>query len=275
MGWGDLQDRHEGDRRQVFGQYAHYYDALYKEKDYRGEAKFVLNLLNNEQEENLETLLDVGCGTGHHLLHFAEAGLKVTGIDISETMIKQAEERIRTIRRETVGAEVDLPELRVQDIRFLKAEITYDSCVSMFAVIGYLNSNEDLARALANIRQSLRQDGLFIFDVWFGPAVLAVKPETRIREFQIGGSRIIRLAVPHLDCLNNTVTVAYTVFHIQGDRVVDEIHERHKMRFFFVPELQLILEHAGLKLVKVCPFMDAGREPTIEDWNITVVARAV
>ena len=36
------------------------------------------------------TILDVGCGTGEHVRHFAEAGYRAVGIDVSESMIQQA-----------------------------------------------------------------------------------------------------------------------------------------------------------------------------------------
>jgi SAM-dependent methyltransferase len=259
----------------TFANYAHFYDALYKEKDYGAETSFVLSIFLEYLGTNPKTLLDIGCGTGGHLLHFAEAGLDVTGIDVSKTMIALAEEKIGKARGEQAAIEANPPKVRVGDARFFEDGKAYDACVSMFAVMGYLNSNEDLAQAFGNIRRSLRKGGLFIFDVWFGPAVLAVKPETRIKDFQNGSSRVLRIAVPRLDHIGNIVTVEYTILQLKADQLVSEVHEHHKMRFFFVPELQLFLQNAGLMMIKVCPFMDSRREPTIEDWNITVVSRAI
>ena len=51
-----------------------------------------LTLLEAPQVERLlgdvndKTLLDVGCGTGRHALHYAEAGARVSAIDFSEGM---------------------------------------------------------------------------------------------------------------------------------------------------------------------------------------------
>jgi 2-polyprenyl-3-methyl-5-hydroxy-6-metoxy-1,4-benzoquinol methylase len=42
------------------------------------------------------TLLEIGCGEGHHCRLFAERGFEVTGIDISQTAIKWAREKAAT-----------------------------------------------------------------------------------------------------------------------------------------------------------------------------------
>jgi len=36
-----------------------------------------------------------------------------------------------------------------------------------------------------------------------------------------------------------------------------------------------MMENEGLKLIKVCPFMDYLQQPTIDDWNITIVAKRI
>ena len=73
----------------VFGDYAHYYNLLYADKDYAGETAFVLGLLRRDGR-NPQTLLDLGCGTGRHALEMAKHGVAVTGVDLSPTMLKWA-----------------------------------------------------------------------------------------------------------------------------------------------------------------------------------------
>lgn len=65
----------------IFGDYARYYDVLYQDKDYAGEADFVLSCLVRRQGEP-RTLLDLGCGTGRHGLEMARRGVSVTGVDM-------------------------------------------------------------------------------------------------------------------------------------------------------------------------------------------------
>lgn len=42
-----------------------------------------------------ESILEIGCGTGHALIEFAEKGAKITAIDLSERMLKVACGKIR------------------------------------------------------------------------------------------------------------------------------------------------------------------------------------
>ncbi|MCP4547605.1 MAG: class I SAM-dependent methyltransferase [bacterium] len=59
-------------------------------------------------------ILDIGCGTGHYCGRFADAGLKVTGIDLDSNMIARAEEQYAAPRFETM----DMLELATYRERF-------------------------------------------------------------------------------------------------------------------------------------------------------------
>lgn len=70
----------------VFGDYARYYNVLYRDKDYSGETTFILNCLKR-YGSCPTTLLDLGCGTGRHALEMSKRGISATGVDISTTML--------------------------------------------------------------------------------------------------------------------------------------------------------------------------------------------
>lgn len=42
------------------------------------------------------TVLDAGCGTGENALHLAATGLSIVGIDVAETAVAQAKEKVRS-----------------------------------------------------------------------------------------------------------------------------------------------------------------------------------
>jgi predicted TPR repeat methyltransferase len=75
----------------VFREYAEYYDLLYSDKDYTGEANFVRERLGTLKQG--ATLLELGSGTGRHAQAFSELGLRVTGVDLSPEMVEQARRR--------------------------------------------------------------------------------------------------------------------------------------------------------------------------------------
>lgn len=250
----------------VFGQYASFYDTLYEEKDYGAECDFVEAVLRRDATQPVRTLLDLGCGTGGHLLPLASRGYEVTGVDRSAEMLAQAQCK---------GEEAELPlSLHQGDVRTIDLGRTFDAVISMFAVMSYQCTNKDLLDAFGTARRHLEPGGLFIFDLWFGPAVLRDPPTDRYRIIEQGEERVVRFVHPELDLLTQLVTVNYRVWHFRGSTLLSEVEESHPMRFLFPQELLHLLASAGFETVEVCPFLTLGQSPTAQSWTVSVVARA-
>ena len=47
-------------------------------------------IINKSSPTEESIILDVGCGTGHHVAQLAENNLNILGIDISPSMVKKA-----------------------------------------------------------------------------------------------------------------------------------------------------------------------------------------
>lgn len=56
-----------------------------------------------------QRILDIGCGTGNHLIVFSKLGLDISGIDASSHMIRKAEERLGHRCTLRTGIAEDLP----------------------------------------------------------------------------------------------------------------------------------------------------------------------
>lgn len=247
----------------VFGEYSTYYDLLYEDKDYNKECGYLEYLWDQYSDIPVKSILDLGCGTGGHSILLAQRGYDVVGIDRSEMMLCQAMKRAQS---EGVG------------IDFVKGDITnfherrtFDSAIAMFAVIGYLTSNEELLSAFKCVRRSLKKKSLFVFDVWHGPAVLRQKPEDRLKIVGEGTEKIYRFAHPRMDALTNTVQVDYLI--LNSDKK-DEIRESHSMRYFFVPEIELIAGLCGFEFVKALSFLSEQDPPSLSSWNMACVFKA-
>ena len=246
----------------AFSEYSDFYDLYYAEKDYSAEADFVLNLASRFGVKP-QNLLDMGCGTGRHLEEFVKRGLKCDGFDLSTEMLSQASKRL-------AGTDVDLSEGNITDFENRKQ---YDLVVAMFAVMGYLTDNESLLAGLRTAYKHLRPEGVFIFDGWFGPAVLAQQPEERCHEYQDGQDTVVRKVTPFLDAIRQTVTVHYDVSINRNGQIIKQIEEDHVMRYMFVQEMALLVQTAGLNLVHYCPFLEADGQLSADTWNVTFVAR--
>lgn len=257
---------------EVFGDdYATVYDALYGEKDYVAECAVIEGLLAAHAGTPVSTILDLGCGTGGHAFPLARRGLRVTGIDRSPAMLAQA--RTKAVRLEHTGA--PLPEFAEGDIRTLRLGRSFDAAIMMFAVLGYQHGNGDLLAALASVRRHLPPSGLFLFDVWYGPAVLSQRPGDRVRTIVRGEERILRTTRPDLDIRAQICRVRFDLLRIAGRQVVGTVQETHAMRFFFDREIELALAATGFRLDALHAFPDVQREPDETSWTVIGIARAL
>jgi SAM-dependent methyltransferase len=237
--------------------YAAVYDLLYAEKDYDREVDLVEEAFRRFGDGAIRDVVDVGCGTGGHLLRLAARGYRVTGVDVAEAMIDVARRKA-----DAEGLPVDL---RVGDARALPLEGTYDAALLLFAVLGYMTGNDDVLAALRSARAHLRPGGLLYLDAWHGPHVLAEPPQDAERV--IGG--LTRSAVVDVDVRRHLCSVHYRLAGAASSE------ETHVVRFFFPRELELFLETTGFRPVVLSEFGSLDSEPSSTTRTVVAVAQAV
>jgi SAM-dependent methyltransferase len=252
----------------TFATYASYYDLLYRDKDYAGEARFIRTILDSYCP-SVDRVLDLGCGTGKHAQHLAALGLSVCGVDVSASMVECARSNQAdlgdALRRRLVFLQGDVRSLRLDD--------KFGCVLSLFHVMSYLIGNEDLQRAFDTIRQHLIPGGICVFDCWYGPAVLHLQPSVRTKELEYEEASILRVADPVLHPNHNTVDVNYTLWiRNRADNTVEVVRETHPMRYLFMPEVDLLAQQAGLEILEAREWM-TGRPPGLDTWGVYFVAR--
>ena len=251
----------------IFQSYGKYYDIIYADKDYEKECNFLEEIFREYSKFTPKTILDGGCGTGGHAIPLAKRGYDVTGIDRSEEMIKIAKEKASKS-----GVNINF---NVMDLLKLRLNKKFDACICMFAVIDYLTNNKDLLKALLNIKEHLKGGSLFIFDFWYGPAVLTILPSHRMKIIEKESVKVIRFAEPHLDTFHHICEVNYHFIIIKENLVIYEGKEKHMVRFLFPEEVKHYLEESGFQPLRICPFLDLNAKPSEKTWNVTMIARAI
>tara|TARA_B100000900_G_scaffold414796_1_gene442540 strand:+ start:428 stop:1177 length:750 start_codon:yes stop_codon:yes gene_type:complete len=220
-----------------FDDYSNYYDLLYKDKNYQEESKYIDDLIKNFSKTNNETLLELGCGTGAHAQYLSKYGYNIYGIDKSKIMIELADTNKNF-------------QCSQGDICSFSLDTKFDNAVSLFHVISYINNNNDLKKAFKNVSNHLKSGGLFIFDVWYTPAVYSIKPSKQNKVFEDHEMKIERNASPDIDYLNNIVKVNYEIsVHKKSTNENFSINESHSMRHFSYNEIILLSENYNFELV--------------------------
>lgn len=251
----------------VFQSYSQFYDSLYQNKDYPSEVKFIQSVIKKLSPIKVKDVLSLGCGTCNHDILMAKKGYRITGLDQSLTMLSNAKRKIKS-----AGLSDNIL-LRQKDVRHFDMKKEFDFAMAMFNVIGYQITNEDINSTLINVSNNLKPGGLFLFDCWYAPAVIADPPTDRIKEIKISKPRIIRLTQSTLHHQKNVVQILFHVFSLVGKKLTNESVETHHMRYWSLPELSNLLENNNLKIIKACPFLKLDSEVSPSEWDIFIVAQ--
>jgi SAM-dependent methyltransferase len=244
-----------------FNLYSDYYDLLYLDKNYKEEVDYVFS--NCFKKSGLH-ILELGCGSGGHAEFFGKYGNTVYGIDLSNNMIEKA-----------LGKKIDNFYPSQGNIVDFKLDAKFDLAASMFHVISYLNSNEDILNCFNNVNNHLNFGGLFIFDFWYGPAVLSQRPEARTKNFESDDLKIARLAVSELLTERNLVNVNFNI-QIMSKLLneMQEFNELHPMRYFSIPEIELIAAQTGFELLKTEELITKN-VPSENTWAVCSILKKI
>ena len=137
----------------LFENYGEKYDRECFAQGTIGECDFIEKELNFNKSLKI---IDVGCGTGPHSIELAKRGYQVTGIDLSISLLKKAEEKANK-----AGVKVDFFR---HDARNLPFEKQFDVAI-MLCEGGFplMETDEMNYEILKNVSKSLKDRSKFIF----------------------------------------------------------------------------------------------------------------
>jgi SAM-dependent methyltransferase len=244
-----------------FTHYSRYYNLLYQDKDYAGEAQYLHKLIQT-YKAGAKTILNLGCGTGNHDFELKKLGYSVTGIDTSPEMLTVARERLET--QHVTCANLNFTQ---GDIRTTRLNKTFDVVVSLFHVMSYQTTNNDLQAVFDTAKIHLESGGLFFFDCWYGPAVLTDPPVIRIKRLTDDNVEVLRIAEPAMHYDENIVDVNYLIqITDKSTKTIEQIKETHRMRYLFMPEIIELACANEMKKLFACEWMKTC-EPTEHSWG--------
>lgn len=244
-----------------FRDYAKYYDLLNKDKEYEKEVNYIDTLIKI-YKPNAQSILELGSGTGAHAIGLAKKGYQIHGVDLSLEMVEIANGKIE--KAPNVTNKVSFTNADIRDLDLGK---TFDVVLSLFHVMSYQITNIDLEKVFFTANQHLDQDGLFLFDCWYGPGVLSDKPEVRIKRFDNNDMHIYRIAEPVMFPNENLVEVHYEIIAMNKKKnSLEFVNEVHKMRYLFLPELQQIAKQYEFNIIDAFEYMSMEKL-SFQSWN--------
>jgi SAM-dependent methyltransferase len=177
-------------------------------------------------------ILDLGCGFGRHAVPLARRGYRLTGVDLSETMLAEA----RGLAQRA-GVDVDWQR---RDMRDLAGLGPFDACLCLYTVLGYFDDAEN-ERVVRGVHAVLRPGGRLLLDVTNPLALIRGWPGTVWRETSLGVAR----ETSALDPLTSRLEATHTLFRRDGRR--EELPPTD-VRLYAPHEVRRLLAAAGFEV---------------------------
>jgi SAM-dependent methyltransferase len=210
-------------------------------------------------------ILELGCGTGRISAPLAQAGHRVTGLDISERMLRRAEQKRSA-----------LPAEQREHLRLVQADMTNFDLQEYFALIivpfrpfqHLLHIPEQLS-CLACARRHLQAGGRLILDFFHTDAARMHDPdflkEHTVADYEIAGGRRVRLTERttafHRATQCNDVDMAFAVTGPGGEKSRNVF--AFTIRYFFRYEVEHLLARTGFRVLEL--FGDFNGSPLRDD----------
>ncbi|HEX5724331.1 MAG TPA: class I SAM-dependent methyltransferase [Longimicrobiaceae bacterium] len=195
-------------------------------------------------------VLDVACGWGRHAVALAQAGFRVTGLDLSETLLEAARRRA-----EKEGVEVDFVH---GDMRALPWTERFDVVLSLFSSLGYFGSDEEDLRVLRGACAALKPGGFFLLETMHRDHVAGRYAD---RDWWETGDGTLVWVEREFDAVEG-VSREWTRWR-RGGRTGEKYHE---IRIRTATEWDVLLRQAGLTPVEwhgdweLAPFVQGSED---------------
>lgn len=238
-----VKDRQAAGHTMYGADLAQVYELIHRErgKDYRAEAEAVADVAR-EHRPHAARLLDVACGTGAHLRHFAALFEQVEGLELSEPMAR--------------AARAALPGVAVHpgDMREFHLGATFDVVTCMFGSIGYMESQAELVRTLRVFGAHLEPGGVAVVDPWWFDETFA-EGHVSADVVTVGGVTISRVSHSTRRSTASHMDVHFVVADPTGAR---HFLERHVISLFSRARYEEAFRQAGFR-VEYLPESPSGR----------------
>ncbi|MBR4241391.1 MAG: class I SAM-dependent methyltransferase [Eubacterium sp.] len=216
--------------------FAAYYDYLTENIDYDAGFDFISGILNVNKSKKV---IDLACGTGIMSEKLLESGFSVIGIDLSQEMLTVADSKLSSI-----GGNYSLIKSEMQNFALSEPA---DACICCLDSINHLTSEEDVLKTFKNVFCSIRNGGVFIFDV-----NTVYKHKTALNnKAYIFDEDDFFLAWDNETLENDTVRIILDFF-IEND---EGLYERHSEEFleraYSEEDLKNMLKESGFTDIEV------------------------
>lgn len=227
-----------------------FYDAVIRYYDAENAHKVDDLPFYSMMAANVEgPILDVGSGTGRVVIHLAQEGHQLWGLEPSRPMLARAERKL-TILSE-LGKSITMVEADIMSASF---DRQFDLITVSYHAFMHLRTQEDQIAALERFHEWLSPDGLLVIDLpnvgslFESPDDGSIILERTFIEPE-SGHVVMQQSVSDLDRAEQMMYITWIYDEIDDSGVVKRTIAPLTMHYYFPAEMELLLRVAGLQKV--------------------------
>jgi ubiquinone/menaquinone biosynthesis C-methylase UbiE len=215
----------------LYRELAEYYDLIYSFKDYKKEAVRIKALVSKYKKSEGRDLLDVACGTGHHLEYLKDE-FSCMGVDISNEILEVAMKNVEGV----VFEQADMTKLNLGK--------RFDVITCLFSSIGYVKTYANLRKTIRSFAKHLKTGGVLLIEPWFRKSTF-IEDSPHMNTYDGRHIKIARLCVSKIKGDFSVQDMHYLV--AERGRDVTHFVDRHELGLFEIDETLAIMKEAGFQ----------------------------
>lgn len=219
----------------AYGEFAKIYDDLINEDiNYDNMVSRIIEICN---EHNIECkdYLDVACGTGNVTVRLAKHFKDIYAVDLSEDMLREAFNKLKENRIKG--------KIICQDMTEMQLNRKFDLITSVLDSTNYITDEDDLEKYFSSVKEHLKDDGIFIFDV-----------NSYYKLSEILGNNIYTYSEEDVfytweNIFEDDMVSMFLTFFVKQGELYERFEEEHFERAYKEEELESALSNCGLKVI--------------------------
>ena len=219
----------------AYGEFAKIYDDLINEDiNYDNMVSRIIEICN---EHNIECkdYLDVACGTGNVTVRLAKHFKDIYAVDLSEDMLREAFNKLKENRIKG--------KIICQDMTEMQLNRKFDLITSVLDSTNYITDEDDLEKYFSSVKEYLKDDGIFIFDV-----------NSYYKLSEILGNNIYTYSEEDVfytweNVFEDDMVSMFLTFFVKQGELYERFEEEHFERAYKEEELESALSNCGLKVI--------------------------
>ena len=219
----------------AYGEFAKIYDDLINEDiNYDNMVSRIIEICN---EHNIECkdYLDVACGTGNVTVRLAKHFKDIYAVDLSEDMLREAFNKLKENRIKG--------KIICQDMTEMQLNRKFDLITSVLDSTNYITDEDDLEKYFSSVKEHLKDDGIFIFDV-----------NSYYKLSEIVGNNIYTYSEEDVfytweNVFEDDMVSMFLTFFVKQGELYERFEEEHFERAYKEEELESALSNCGLKVI--------------------------